>query len=381
MTSQSNNNFLCITVAILFFALLCGLIVLNSYLLERKKSDFRKADYCIATGFDFANGQIVTSKLIKREVIWTKHKSNSAYSHLYVKYNLGHDKPLVKHSDWQFYVKNYFISIDDLPNLLKDKDWWRHVWNWHFHIFDDILSNTANNGVPINAIFFNFLEENDLPIEEVQQAYKECIRLFDDDRKFTRFIFDFIDSHEKQATIDMVTQAAQTGELPNDADWFKMVNHIIKFRGDFPDDLPEAVMDKLLSVNLPVNGDLGNDMSFALYNYLLRPTEFNALHAALYETRQSTSKPQEENHSAALEKSFTILQKHELLEKFLSQVYSDDLETPPLPNAMSTDDKTYQQFPEREKLLKISRFPDVFRTYWEKRLKSIKEKDIPLHNQ
>ena len=361
------------TGAILIVALLCGLIALNSYLIEQKKSDFRKADYCVAYGFDFANGQHVTSKLIKRKAIWTKYETGpSSYYALYAKYKLGHNKPLIKYSEWKFFVKNYFISINDFPNLLKDKDWWQ-FWNWHFHFFDDVLANTASNGVPISAIFFNYLEENDLPIEEVQQAYKECVRLFDDDKKFMRFIFDFIDSHEKQATIDMVTQAAQTGELPNDADWFKMVNHIIKFRGDFPDDLPEIVMDKLLSVNLPVNGDLGNNMSFAIYNYLLRPTEYNALHAALYETKRTTAKRQEENRITTFEKTFMILHKNGLLEKFLSQIYSDDVETPPLPAAISPDDKTYQQLPEREKLLKISCFPDVFKAYWEKRLESLKK--------
>ncbi len=221
----------------------------------------------------------------------------------------------------------------------------------------------------------------------MQQAYAEAVKLANNRHQFHRFVFDFIDSHEKQSTIDLVAYAAHNGKLPpGDADWFDLVKHIIKFRDDFPDNLPAVVMDMLLKHDLPVNGDLGHDMSFSLYNYLLRPTEYNALHTVLYETRLCTAERLEENRKL-LGDAFDILLKHKLLEKFLSQVYPDDADIPSLPNlAPPAPNKfhhdyehiyytdTCQNFSAREKLFKISCFPEVFKTYWEERLKKLQEK-------
>ena len=128
--------------------------------------------------------------------------------------------------------------------------------------------------------------------------------------------------------------------------------------------------------------------NYLLNNYLLRPTEFNALHAFLFEVQeQQFSTSDGQNRLSCLDEAFTILHKHGLLEKCLSQIYSDDVETPTLPapaaippdatfhqehNIYYTD--TYENLPQREKLLKISCFPEVFKTYWEERLKKLQEK-------
>ena len=169
----------------------------------------------------------------------------------------------------------------------------------------------------------------------------------------------------------------------------------MKYRSDFPDDLPTAVMNELSHTYL-VFGDwnwhpdelsdlISNNL---LNNYLLRPTEYNALHAILrYVSDHLIFSRHGENRLSDLDETFKLLHKHGFLEKLLSQVYSDDVETPPLPtpavppsgndyhqwdNIYYTD--TYENLPQREKLLKISCFPEVFKTYWEERLKKLQEK-------
>ena len=168
----------------------------------------------------------------------------------------------------------------------------------------------------------------------------------------------------------------------------------MKYRSDFPDDLPTAVMNELSHTYL-VFGDwnwhpdelsdlISNNL---LNNYLLRPTEFNAPHAFLFEVQeQQFSTSDGQNRLSCLDEAFTILHKHGLLEKCLSQIYSDDVETPTLPapaaippdatfhqehNIYYTD--TYENLPQREKLLKISCFPEIFKVYWEKHLKSLQK--------
>ena len=161
----------------------------------------------------------------------------------------------------------------------------------------------------------------------------------------------------------------------------------MKYRSDFPDDLPTGIMDELSDTYL-VFGDWdwqpGPDQYDLLYNnllnnYLLRPTEYNALHAIL--------RSHGENRLSDLDETFKRLHKHGFLEKCLSQVYSDDVETPPLPAPAippaSSDDHqrdniyytdTYENLPQREKLLKISCFPELFKAYWEKRLENLRKK-------
>ncbi|MBR6057110.1 MAG: hypothetical protein IKP58_02965 [Victivallales bacterium] len=381
------NKLLSLSIPILVVSLLLGLILLNSYLVQKKWKDvFKKHDYSIIHGIDFANGNDVTFKRLRNGTkVWTKNNDKTAHANFFAKYNLAHDKPLFMFEHCTLYVKNPFICVmvfDDFSN-----DWWR-IWEWHWYFFEDFATQ-IDNGEPIYDRFLFYLEEKNLPAEEVQQAYAEAVKLAGDQRKFARFVFDFIDSHEKQSTIDLVAYAAQNGKLPpGESDWFDLVNHILKFRDDFPDDLPEAVMNKLLSHMLIYCGDLG-EMSFSLYNYLLRPTEYNALYAALYETGGLSipSKWRDDNCPIELKEEFGILHKHGLLEKFLSQVYSDDVETPPLPAPAIPlagdndhqgyniyDTNTYENLPQREKLLKISCFSEIFRTYWQEKLKKLQEK-------
>lgn len=375
------NKTLSFSIPILVTVVLFGLTLLNSHLMQ-KKMDAHHNDYAIIKGVDFANGKDVTFKSLRKGIrVWTKYENNPNYSKIYAKYSLGHDKPLFMFAHGTMYVKNPFVYVSAFD---KYEVWW-HFWDWDWRFFEDI-GTELDNGQPIYDKFFSFLEANNLPVEEVQQAYAEAVKLANNRHKFNRFVFDFIDSHEKQSTIDLVAYAAQYGRLPpEDADWFQMVNHILKFRDDFPDNLPDVVMDKLLSVDLPVNGDFGYNMSFSLFNYLLRPTEYNALHAALHEARRCTTEHPEENRKI-LGDAFDILLKHELLEKFLLQVYPDDMKIPSLPTLAPPSPNEFhhdyehiyytdacQNLPAREKLLKISCFPEVFKPFWQERLKKLQE--------
>lgn len=376
--------------------LLIGLIVLNSRLVERKASS-SIYDYYIVEGVDYANGKLVKTKVLKdKTIVWTKYEKPEMFTPLFTKYNLHHDKPLIDYSSScgdLYYIKNPFICFS-LPEDL-DEGW--RIWNWEWHFFEDIPSGIFVDDFTESAFsLFEYLNENNLPIEEVQNMYKEFVRVFDDEKKRSSFCLDFIDSHEKQTIIDLVAQTAKTGELtPASRDWIGIGRCILKYRNDFPDDLPEAIMNQLSNTYfgfgdydwLPEKTHL-LACNYLLNNYLLRPTEFNALHAFLFEVQeQQFSTSDGQNRLSCLDEAFTILHKHGLLEKCLSQVYSDDVETPTLPapaaippdatfhqehNIYYTD--TYENLPQREKLLKISCFPDVFKAYWEKRLKSLQKK-------
>ena len=388
--SNSNNVMTGMMVGLLLSILLIGLVVLNSYLVLKKASAF-SYDYTIAEGFDFSNGKLIKSKILKdKTIVWTKTEK-IYFSDLYAKYNLHHDKPLIRFFQEEPIIKNYFVCVYPI----KTYNWWR-FWEENWHFFKDIscyITWTAQNH-PVKL--FWYLDKENLPLEEVQDAYREFVRVFDDDKKCIQFCLDFIDSHEKQATIDLVANIAQTGNMPpGSTDWSDIGRRIMKYRSDFPDDLPTAVMNELSHTYL-VFGDwnwhpdelsdlISNNL---LNNYLLRPTEFNALHAILhYVSDHLIFSRHGENRLSDLDETFKLLHKHGFLEKCLSQVYSDDVETPPLPAPAippaSSDDHqrdniyytdTYENLPQREKLLKISCFPEVFKTYWEERLKKLQEK-------
>ena len=403
MKFQSNNNFHYVVCAFLILLILCGLVVLNSYLIAKKASSALGYDYSIVHGRDFANGQLVITKMLNddKTVVWTKDDGSmdafsSSFTLTYTQYKLHHDKPLIDYLWRTAYIKNPFICIV-VPSHTK---WWHFEFKeWKCYFFKDVQGypKTPPLGIVYHMTtqFLNYLENNDLPIDEVQKAYKEIVRLFDDKEKCAAFIDDFIDSHEKIKIITMVADAAKTGSLPpGDIEWDPIARIILKHRDDFPDDLPDIIMEKLLDVwQLP---DAQEDTSFMLNNYLFRPTEYNALHVFLEvmgylqkknNAENAIEKTEEETREAMFDGVFDILHKHNLLEKSLTQVYSDDVETPPLPapaaippdysgyrliNIYYTD--TYDDIPEREKLLKISCFPDVFKTYWQERLKRLQEK-------
>ena len=378
--------------------LLIGLVVLNSYLVEKKAYSRPGYDYYILEGVDYANGKVLKRKILKdKTVVWTKYENKEIFAPLFTKYNLHHDNPLIEYFSADAYVKNPFICFFCYPEELGG-DW--RFWNWEWLFFKDLLSLPCTINDDCHEIafsLFDYLNQHNLPSEEVQDMYKEFVRVFDDEKKRTQFCFDFIDSHERQATIDLVANTAKTGALTSaNMDWNGIGRRIMKYRSDFPDDLPTAVMNELSDTYL-VFGDWdwqpGPDQYDLLYNnllnnYLLRPTEYNALHAILRSVSDHLIFSQHgENRLSDLDEAFKFLHKHGLLEKLLSQVYSDDVETPPLPtpavppsgndyhqwdNIYYTD--TYENLPQREKLLRISCFPDVFKTYWEERLKKLQEK-------
>ena len=374
--------------------LLIGLSVLNSRLMERKALS-SKYDYYIAEGVDYANGKLLKTKVLKdKTIVWTKYEKNEMFTPLFTKYNLHHDKPLIDYlsSCGGYYIKNPFIYlyIPEHPG----NPW--HFWHWKWHFFEDMQSGIFDDDFESAFSLFEYLNKNNLPIEEVQNMYKEFVRVFDDEKKRSSFCLDFIDSHEKQAIIDFVAQTAKTGELtPASRDWIGIGRCILKYRNDFPDNLPEAIMNQLSNTYrgygdydwLPEKTHLLS-CNYLLNNYLLRPTEFNALHAFLFEVHENQILTRHgENCLSCLDEMFTILLKHGLLEKCLSQIYSEDVDTPPLPApaAVPPDDDfhywrniyytdTYENLPQREKLLKISCFPEIFKTYWENRLKRLQEK-------
>ena len=195
-------------VGLLLSILLIGLVVLNSYLVLKKASAF-SYDYTIAEGFDFSNGKLIKSKILKdKTIVWTKTEK-IYFSDLYAKYNLHHDKPLIRFFQEEPIIKNYFFCVYPI----KTYNWWR-FWEENWHFFKDIscyITWTAQNH-PVKL--FWYLDKENLPLEEVQDAYREFVRVFDDDKKCIQFCLDFIDSHEKQATIDLVANIAQTGNMP-----------------------------------------------------------------------------------------------------------------------------------------------------------------------
>ena len=390
--------------------LLPGLVVLNSYLIAKKASSTPGYDYSIIHGKDFANGQPVITKMLNddKTVVWTKQDERMdafslSFTLPYTKYKLHHDKPLIDYLWRLAFIKNPFICIV-VPSYTN---WWHfEVKKWKCYFFKDVpgYPKTPPLGIVYHTTtqFLYYLGNNDLPIDEVQEAYKEIVRLFDDKEKCAAFIDDFIGSHEKIKIIAMVADAAKTGTLPpGDVEWDQIARIILKYRDDFPDDLPDVVMDKLTNV-LPLPDANPEDASFMLNNYLLRPTEYNALYEFLEvmgilqeinnaekegKQEEDIAKPKEENRSAVFDNVFDILHKHGKLEKCMSQVYSDDVKTPPLPApaAIPSDysgykyidiyyTDTYNDLPEREKLLKISCFPDVFKAYWQERLKKLQDK-------
>ena len=410
MKSQTNNNLVYAVGALLVLLVLSGLIFLNSYFVALKISLTLGYDYTIAEGIDFANGQQVTSKILNNKtIVWTKYEKTSDFSPVLTKYQLHHDKPLVEYKSGEFYIKNPFICL-----LAPEHVDWKHLdlkeWRWYF--FKNIPVNSYNTQFFefSGSMYFNYLKNNNLPIEEVQESYKEFARIFNDEQKRSIFSRNFIDTHEKPFIMALVANAAKTGTLPADLNWDDIARIIMKYRDDFPDNLPEAVMG-ILSITDFWHYDFQEETFFMLNNYLLRPTEYNALHVFLYiiklvqeenesfslsetgnlatetEVEEQTIEHRKENRVADFDNVFDILHKHNLLEKCLSQVYSDDVETPPLPapaaippdysgyrliNIYYTD--TYDDLPEREKLLKISCFPEIFKTYWQERLKKLQEK-------
>ena len=398
MKSQTNNNLVYAVGALLVLLVLSGLIFLNSCFVALKISLTLGYDYTIAEGIDFANGQQVTSKILNNKtIVWTKYEKTSDFSPVLTKYQLHHDKPLVEYKSGEFYIKNPFICL-----LAPEHVDWKHLdlkeWRWYF--FKNIPVNSYNTQFFefSGSMYFNYLKNNNLPIEEVQESYKEFARIFNDEQKRSIFSRNFIDTHEKPLIMALVAKAAKTGTLPADLDWDDIARIIMKYRDDFPDNLPEAVMG-ILSITSFWHYDYQEETFFMLNNYLLRPTEYNALYVFLYvikleqevhesfetEVEDQTIEQRKDNRFADFDSVFNILHKHNLLEKCLSQVYPDDVQTPPLPAPVPPDDDsymypsiyytdTYENLPQREKLLKISCFPEIFKPYWQERLKRLQEK-------
>ena len=380
---ESNNNYLLgFLLGLLIVLILFGPVVINSYIICQKKNS-HASDYDIVSEFNYANGKFSECKLLKDGTIAWRKDNGPGYANLYAKYNIGHDKPLYKISNGTSYVNNHFICF---VTDFKKHDWW-HFEKWKWYFFEDVSCEFYDNFLFASAIFFDFLEKNDLPQEEVQKTYNESVNLFNDEEKFNQYLFGFIESHERQSVIALVADVVKTGKLPSDdMDWQTVGFIIEKYRDDFPDNLPEVILDKLADENIYVDYK-SERMIFGLCNYLLRPTEYNALHLIYRKAIIQPSKEPQDEKFLPLNFIFETLHDHDrMLEKFLSQIYSDDMVTPPLPPPVSSDveqdnsdqpfyySDTYENLPEREKLLKISCFPEVFKTYWEERLKKLQEK-------
>ena len=255
-----------------------------------------------------------------KTIVWTKYENKEIFSPLFIKYNLHHDNPLIEYFSGDAYVKNPFICFDKASSF--DYEW--RFWNWEWYFFKDMPRDIIDDCHEIAFSLFDYLNQHNLPIEEVQDMYKEFVRIFDDEKKRTQFCFDFIDSHEKQATIDLVANITKTGKMPSgNTDWFDIGRRIMKYRSDFPDDLPTAVMDEMSHTYL-VFGDWdwhpGPDQYDLLYNnllnnYLLRPTECNALHAILLIVSDYDFFPR--HRLSYLDEAFAILHKHGFLEKWV----------------------------------------------------------------
>jgi hypothetical protein len=422
------NKLLCFFIPIVVFFLLCGLIGFNTYQLQQK-IDSGIVDYYILEGLDYANGRhLIRKQLEDGTIIWTKTISPSAYEDIYAKYNLHHDKSILHMIDLTPYIKNYFIYYKT--------DGFTNFWNWKWYCFKDIEQNTTINNDDDDEIIYDFLvllDNNDLPIEDVQKAHKEIVQLSEEINKeesntdlYTalyekrhNFIRKFVDSHLRLIVAKLIDDTIKNGTLPQTKNaWRTIAPIILKFRDDYPDNLPAIIFSQMASDYHFVLDDIGNlilinlvndcqdvhpivsatedsddlsdnsddkeeDKPFFLYNYLLRPTEFNALHTILFETSDLEYSIHTNQKFMYMDTSYKLLKTHKLLDKFLSQVYIEDIVTPPLPDHLPKfyDDDVrdytidiWKNDPDRAKMLRMFCFPNAFKPYWQERLKKLKEK-------
>ena len=365
--------------------------------------------YYVRHGIDFANGIPVETISLKSDGgrIWTRYQKKddskqvqydedgdpifdddddddddddgyfgTSYVELYAKYKIGHKKPLIDVGLPTGYHTRYFIHVKRGKHGMK---FWH--WKWSFSkrkpfVFYDGFG-------PSSKDFLEYLQKYEPPVEEAQEMYRELVKRFYDGKAFEQYINEKIHKPILEKKIAAVQEIIESGSLAAHPEITKQdIIYVIRScRNRLPDQFPDKFMKLALKENMEKmeTFDDGKSNTLLLFEYLRQPTPRNALYLILGQTQKVNISHKRGPDGALtqpnylnLSSLFYRLNQAEKLETFLSQLSVDDVQTPPLPPPAPKevswpsffDEETYQKLPFREKLLKISCYPQLFQQHW-----------------
>ena len=370
--------------------------------------------YYVRHGIDFANGIPVETISLTNggRRIWTRYQKNddspkvqydedgdpifddddddddeedddedghfgTSYEQLYAKYKIGHNKPLIDVGLPTGYRTRYFIHVKRGKQGLK---FWR--WKWSFSKRKPFVFFDGSG--PSSEDFLEYLQEYEPPVEEAQEMYSELVKRFHDKKAFRKYINKKIHKPILEKKITAVQEIIDSGSLAAHPETSKQdVIYIIRsFRNRLPDQLPDKFMKLVLAEDMEKmdNFDDGKSNTVLLFEYLRQPSPRNALYLILGQTQKVNISHKRgpdglltEPNYLNLSNLFSRLTRAGKLETFLSQLSVDDVQTPPLPPPAPIEEptpqffneKTYQNLPFQEKLLKISCYPQLYQQHWQ----------------
>ncbi|MBR4900338.1 MAG: hypothetical protein IKZ46_05305, partial [Victivallales bacterium] len=300
----------------------------------------------------------------------------TSYEKLYAKYKIGHNKPLIDVGLPTGYRTRYFIHVKRGKHGLK---FWRWKWSFSkrkpFVFFDGYGPNSED--------FLEYLQEYEPSAEVAQEMYRELVKRFHDQKAFGEYINDKIHKPILEKKIAAVQEIIASGSLAAHPEIKTQdVIYIIRsFRNRLPNQLPDKFMKLALKEDMEKlsNDHYGQSNAVLLSEYLRQPSPRNALYLILGQTQKVNISHKRGPDGALIDPNylnlsslFYRLNQAEKLETFLSQLSVDDVQTPPLPPPAPIEEptpqyfneKTYQNLPFREKLLKISCYPQLYQQHW-----------------
>ncbi len=345
-----------------------------------------KDGYYINYGFDFANGQYLSSKSKlngNQQAIWTKCFSRDSKEDVYKKYGISHDKPVITYISSMGYEYCWF-KIDRVP---WNGPWWR-LWRHEYYILN-YRPAICRMGRNCYGDFFTIIKKFSPPKQEVQKIYQECIALNKDWTKIRNYLEDRYDFYNKDNMKKLYTEICEKKTLKNHNDYrdiFRKNNsdiiefsrYIKKNRKLYPKQLPDNILTFITSKNLGLYCLRSDKFDFITLEYKNYQSKKNALYLVLAMTQPNKCDP---NVSGW----FDQLHKLKLLKKFLNQVMPADLSwLPPLPkpepeirpkeivyDVMPYYTDTYENLPERDSALQMTFNYTELRKYWHQQLKKL----------
>lgn len=297
------------------------------------------SSYTIYSGFDFATGESISTKLYEdsKETAWTKRFPGN--KSLYEKYQLHYSSPIL------FYFGG-------------------ECYTWYGKI------NGCVDGYVPYYMFISILQQFNPPENEAQEMFEKCIEMYKqrtDNKKVSAYLTERFNHYHDPLIKEMLAPIILDCKKFNNEVTFRnnktyLIDYLKRHRKEYPLNLDKELL------NLIIETDTYTD--FFLYEYMFNPTIDNAVKLGFSMSLQN-------DNPNFINTVFNELEKAKRLDNYLNIVIPPNL--PSLPPPVRGDvphlisqytNETFKDLPRREAALQILTYPQYINEYLKNKYKT-----------